>query len=321
LVIRPIVTDFRLKSFGVFLSYYLDSNYFPGGTSFDYALVGGLNFTASMLMAPVATATVRQYHMKYTLFAGVLCMSGGFITASFASQIWQLFLSQGVLVGMGCGLIYVPSLPIISQWFGKKRSLVNGITSAGAGVGGLGMSFAIQAMISRLGISWALRIVGIITFAVNLPATMALKNRDGYIHPNRKVVDLALLLRYDVFLLLSWAFIMMFGYIALTYSLSDYGRSIGLSSARASYQTAFMNLGIAVGRPLAGLLSDRFGRIEIPCICTFVTGFLCFALWIPAKTFGVLTFFSILGGSMLGIFWPVSICIFLIYGVYELTLS
>lgn len=67
-----------------------------------------------------------------------------------------------------------------------------------------------------------------------------------------------------------------------------------------------MNLGIAVGRPLAGLLSDRFGRIEIPCICTLATGFLCFALWIPAKTFGVLTFFSILGGSMLGIFWPVS---------------
>ena len=37
--------------------------------------------------------------------------------------------------------------------------------------------------------------------------------------------------------------IMMFGYITLTYSLSDYGRSIGLSNARAGYQTAFMNLG------------------------------------------------------------------------------
>ena len=37
---------------------------------------------------------------------------------------------------------------------------------------------------------------------------------------------------------------------------------------------------------------------------TFLTGILCFALWIPAKSFGVLTFFSILSGSMLGIYWP-----------------
>jgi hypothetical protein len=40
---------------------------------------------------------------------------------------------------------------------------------------------------------------------------------------------------------------------------------------------------------------------------TFLTGVLCFALWIPAKSFGVLTFFSILSGSMLGIYWPVSL--------------
>jgi len=259
-----------------------------------------------MLMAPIATKTCRHFNMRYTLLAGVICMSGGYIAASFASQIWQLFLTQGVLVGMGCGLIYVPSLPITSQWFGKKRSLVNGIASAGAGVGGLSMSFAIQAMISRLGISWALRIVGIITFAVNLPATMALRNRDGFIQPNRKVFDLVLFRRYDVFLMLSWAFIMMFGYITLTYSLSAYGRAMGLSSARASYQTAFMNLGIAVGRPVFGLLSDKFGRIEVACYFTFTTGLLCFVLWIPAKTFGVLTFFSILGGSMLGIYWPVN---------------
>lgn len=53
-----------------------------------------------------------------------------------------------------------------------------------------------------------------------------------------------------------------------------------------------------------GLLSDRFGRIEVAGFMTFLTGILCFALWVPAKSFGVLTFFSILSGSMLGIYWP-----------------
>lgn len=296
-----------LQSFGVFLAYYLDNDVFPGGTSLDYAFIGGLNFSMAMLMAPVATYTCRHFHFKLTLAAGVVCLSGGFIAASFASQIWQLFLSQGVLVGIGTGLIYVPSLPIISQWFGKRRSLANGITSAGSGIGGLAMSFAIQAMISDLGVGWALRITGIVVLVVNVPATMVLRTRDGYVHPKRKVFDLVLFRRYDVFLMLCWAFIMMFGYITLTYSLSDYGLAIGLSPSQASYQTAYMNLGIAVGRPLIGLASDRFGRIEVPGVLTFVTGILCFAFWINAKSYAALTVFSILAGCILGIFWPVSI--------------
>jgi len=293
-----------IATFGVFLAFYLDNDVFPGATDIDYAFIGGLNFSVAMLMAPVATYTCRRWHFKWTLGVGVTLLGGGFIAASFAKQIWQLFLSQGLIVGMGAGLIYVPSLPIISQWFGKRRALANGITSAGSGVGGLAMSFAIQAMIEDLGISWALRITGIVVFAVNFPATMILRTRDGYVMPNRKMFDLVLLRRYDVFLLLSWAFIMMFGYITLTYSLSAYGRAIGLSASSASYQTAFMNLGIAIGRPLTGLLSDRFGRIEVPGFITFLTGILCFAWWIPAKSFGSLTGFSIVAGAILGIFWP-----------------
>ena len=60
---------------------------------------------------------------------------------------------------------------------------------------------------------------------------------------------------------------------------------------------------------VTGLLSDKFGSIEAAGSMTFLTNTLCFALWIPAKSFGVLTFFSIMSGSILGIFWPVSILI------------
>jgi hypothetical protein len=113
------------------------------------------------------------------------------------------------------------------------------------------MSFAIQATIEKLGIAWALRITGIVVIAVNVPACVVLRTRDNYVFPNRKAFDLVLFRRYDVFLFLSWAFVMMFGHITLTYSISDYGRSIDLSSSRAGYQTAFMNLGIAIGRPVS----------------------------------------------------------------------
>jgi len=68
---------------------------------------------------------------------GVLIQTAGFISASFASRIWHLYMSQGLLIGVGLGFIYIPSIAILSQWFSKKRSLVNGISSAGSGIGGL----------------------------------------------------------------------------------------------------------------------------------------------------------------------------------------
>ena len=46
---------------------------------------------------------------------GVMLLSIGFISASFAQRIWQLFISQGLLIGMGVGFIHIPSLPFVSR--------------------------------------------------------------------------------------------------------------------------------------------------------------------------------------------------------------
>lgn len=45
------------------------------------------------------------------------------------------------------------------------------------------------------------------------------------------------------------------------------------------------------------------GRINIAGFCTLMAGVFCFAIWIPAKSYGVLIFFSILVGTCAGTFW------------------
>jgi len=81
------------------------------------------------------------------MYIGVLLMTAGYVAASFAKRIWHLYLTQGVLVGLGVGFIFIPSVAVTSQWFDKKRSIANGINSAGSGIGGIIFSFATQAMI------------------------------------------------------------------------------------------------------------------------------------------------------------------------------
>lgn len=297
-----------VSTYGVYLSYYLSSNTFPESTPLDYAFVGGLSFGAAMLAAPFVTVIVRIWGIKAAMFPGCLMIGGGFVAASFASRIWHLYLTQGVLVGLGVGFLYIPGINILSQWFSTKKTLANGISAAGSGIGGLTFSFAAGAMIRNLSLAWSLRITGLVAFFCNFVAAVFIKDRNAQVQPKQRPFDLDLLARKEVMFLLAWAFLSMLGYITLLFSMSDFALSIGLSRNQATQITAFLNMGTAIIRPFIGVASDRFGRFEVSTGLTFACGILCFALWIPATSFGVTVFFAVISGGILGVFWMV--CIF-----------
>jgi MFS family permease len=259
-----------------------------------------------MLAAPTVTVLARKLGIQLPMLIGAAMLSGGFISASFASHIWHLYLSQGALVGLGVGFIYVPSMAILPQWFVRSRSLANGISAAGSGIGGLIFSLATGAMIENIGLEWSLRIIGILTGIANTTAAAFIRDRNAIVRPPQLAFDTKLLCRFDVLLLLSWAFISMLGYITLLFSLSDYALSIGLSRAQATQITAFLNLGTACGRPFIGVASDRLGRIEIAGVLTLVCGLCCLVIWLPSASFGVTVFFALISGAILGVFWVVS---------------
>ena len=240
------------------------------------------------------------------MIAGIVFQSGGFIAASFATRIWQLHISQGILIGCGIGFLYIPSLPILSQWFVRRRSLANGVSAAGSGVGGAAFAWGTEAIIQRFGISWALRITGLIALVANLAATTTLRDRNHIIRPSQLGFDTTLLQRYDVILLLAWAFISMLGYVVLLFSLSDFALSIGLTRAQATDLIGLLNVGTAVGRPAIGILSDKWSRIDTAGILTLLCGLSCFTFWLPATSFGLTAFFAIFCGAIVGVFWMVS---------------
>lgn len=260
-----------------------------------------------MLVAPLVTFLARKFGTRAPMFGGAVVLAGGFIAASFASEAWHLYLCQGVLVGIGVGFIYIPSIAVLSQWFSKKRSLANGITSAGSGIGGVTFSLITGSMIENMSLAWSLRITGIIAFVMNFVAVALIRDRNKVIQPAQHPFYTKLLSRQDVWLLLIWAFISMLGYITLLYSLPDFALSIGLSRAQATDAITFLNLGTALGRPLIGYLSDHYGRIKIPAILTLTCGISCFAIWLPAKSFGVTVLFALFSGAILGVFWVASI--------------
>ena len=291
------------SSYGVFLAHYLANNNYPGAGPLEFAFIGGLSISQALLVSPLSTYITRVYGTRTTLLSGVALETLALISASFTYEIWQLFLSQGVCFGLGMGLLFVGSVGIIPQWFTTKRSLANGIGTGGSGIGGMTYSLATNAMIDRLGVEWAFRILGIVACTVNCTCAMLMRDRNKAVGSTQLAFDYTLFKRPAFLLLLGWGFFSMMGYIVLLFSLPNYATSIGLSAKQGSIIGAVLNLGQGLGRPVIGIFSDKAGRINLAGLCTLIGGLFCFVIWIFAKSFGVLVFFAFIVGTVAGTFW------------------
>ncbi|KAI5818153.1 major facilitator superfamily domain-containing protein [Pyronema omphalodes] len=291
------------SSYGVYLAHYLHENVYPGATPLMYAFIGGLSISSSMIIGPLATLCLRKTSTRIVMMAGVFIETGALIAASFSKQIWHLFLTQGVLFGIGMGFLFTGSVGVISQWFAKKRSVATGITAAGSGIGGLIFSLSIRHIITTMGTPWAFRIVAVAIFVNNSICTYFTRDRNKFVNPNQRAFDLAILKRYEFLLTVAWGFFSMLGYVVILFSLPDFATSRGFSKVQGSVLGALLNLSMAFGRPLVGLSSDYYGRLNISGLMTLITGISCFVIWLPAKTFGVALFFSLVNGAVCGTFW------------------
>lgn len=291
------------SSYGVFLAHYLSTNTFPGATYLQYAFVGGLSISVAMLVSPLATMSTRYYGTHFTLAVGTVLEAGGLIGASFAHDIWHLFLSQGVAFGIGMGFLFVASVGIPPQWFTTKRSLANGVSASGSGFGGLLYSLAAGAMIRSIGLAWCFRVLGILALAVNAICIALLRDRNKIIGSRHEAFDVKLFKRPEYLLLNGYGFFSMLGYIALVFSLADYAKKMGLDASQAAVVSAILNLGQGLGRPPTGYFSDSVGRINMAGLTTFFCAVLTFVVWIFASNYGVLIFFALIGGTVAGTFW------------------
>jgi hypothetical protein len=97
-------------SFGVFLNYYLDHQNFANATKYDYALIGGLVVFCAQFLAPFAALAYNIIGFRLMMTIGVVLQNLGYILASFATELWQLYLTQVLLVGLSFVCIFIPAI-------------------------------------------------------------------------------------------------------------------------------------------------------------------------------------------------------------------
>ena len=84
-----------------------------------------------MVIGPLYDYGHLQSLLRIGSFLSVLWM----MLTSISTQCWHLLLCQGVLLGVGNGCLFIPSIAILPTYFSKKQTLVLGISSSGATLG------------------------------------------------------------------------------------------------------------------------------------------------------------------------------------------
>jgi hypothetical protein len=168
-------------------------------------------------------------------------------------------------------------------------------------------SLAAGRAIQTIGLPWTFRMLAICCFCVNIVACNLLRDRNKETGTRHRAFDIAILRRPEFLLVLAWGYFSMLGYVVVVFSMPAYATQIGLDASQAYILNAIVNLGQMVGRPVIGLTSDRYGRINLAGVYSFLAGICILCFWLPAEvapdSYGLLIFYAIVGGGLAGTFW------------------
>jgi MFS family permease len=90
-----------------------------------------LNILLFGLVGPFAAGLIQVIGLKQTVLFSMLLLVIGAGLSSFVTEIWQLYLTWGVLVGLGSGAGMIGlATAIANRWFVQRRGLVIGVLTA-----------------------------------------------------------------------------------------------------------------------------------------------------------------------------------------------
>ncbi|KAI9485361.1 MAG: major facilitator superfamily domain-containing protein [Benjaminiella poitrasii] len=287
-------------TWGVFLNYYNES-VFPGRMN-ELSWIGSICVALFFIIGPINEWVTCKLGFTKMLAIGTILCPLALMLASISHEIWHLYLTQGVMFGIGASFVFFPCMAGPQQWFTTRRGLAVGYSMCGSGVGGLLFSNVCQAAIQHLGYRWALRIVGFICFFFMLISTILVKppknavaaKQDSFSELFQKQKKLFQNKQFQ--LMLAIGTITTFGYLIPAFYLASYAEYLGLDSWIGTNLGAIMSAVNAVSMLSIGWISDYTGRINGLFICTFLSGIFTLAIWTTAKSAAAIWVYAVLYG-------------------------
>lgn len=118
----------------------------------------------------------RMQPRVVAMIAGLFWGGGVFLASLSAHKLWWLYLTYGVLGGIGLGMGYVVPIAVLVKWFPDRRGFITGLAVAGFGAGALFSAPAAVWLIQHVGLMPTFAYLGVAYGCIAVAAGTLMRN-------------------------------------------------------------------------------------------------------------------------------------------------
>jgi sugar phosphate permease len=248
-----------------------------------------------VVMALVAGSLVETLGPRRTLAAGGAAMGLGAVIFGLAPGFGVAVLGR-LLVGLGASVILISFLSLAAAWFRPNEfGMIGGLSQTVGNVGGLVASSPLALMVEAIGWRSSFLVIGAVTLLAGAAAMLFVKDRPELaglapVNPTRSSPPtLAAVLRgipdvarnrrtWPPVLACGGIFASLIAFQGL-WGVPYLTQVYGLSRVEAAAVTSWLAVGIVVGAPIVGWISDRWLMARRLPMAAFTAAYaLC---WLP----------------------------------------
>jgi OFA family oxalate/formate antiporter-like MFS transporter len=202
---------------------------------------------------------VDRFGPKLLIGVGGVLSGLSWVLASYASSLTMLYLTYGVIGGLGTGIVYVGVVGQMVGWFPDRRGFAAGVVAAGYGMGAIVTTFPITNSLAAVGYQMTLLQYGAIFGLVGLLAALGLKPPPTTRRADAPGVSTGTMLRSPVFWLMFVMMTMMStSGLMVTSQMAAFAGEFGITKA-VVWGLAALPLALTIDRFTNGLTRPFFG--------------------------------------------------------------
>jgi OFA family oxalate/formate antiporter-like MFS transporter len=257
--------------------------------------------------SPFQGKLIDRFGPRTLISIGTVMSGLSWVLASQVQSAAMLYLTYGVIGGLGTGIVYVGVVGLMVRWFPDRRGFAAGAVAAGYGMGAIVTTFPIATSLAARGVDSTMLIFGIVFAVVGLLASQGLRVPPSHdsvaarAAPGR-VADMrpSQALKTPIFWLMFVMMTMMStSGLMVTSQMATFAGDFGITKVLV-FGMAALPLALTIDRftngltrPLFGWVSDRLGR-ENTMFFAFGLEGVAMALWLLTRDNAIL--FVLLSG-------------------------
>ena len=122
-----------INSFGIYQEYY-QSGLLKDESASSISWIGTVQGCLIEIVGVFVGPVYDKGHFRALVYSGSCLIVLGTMTLSICTTYWQIFLAQGLCIGLGGGLVFIPGVTIIAALFTKRRAIAIGIVSSASSI-------------------------------------------------------------------------------------------------------------------------------------------------------------------------------------------